>query len=130
VTARGRVPSLLAVATGALSVVAVLYASRGATSVILKGLFVLWVTAPFAVLMLLYRANSGRAVATQTRIHRFGYVLCAASTGVYAFVAFGLSRSKPAFWFLMMPLLCLVLIAIAFATARRSDRSRATAGSS
>ncbi len=119
-----RTATLLALVAAVLSTAAVLYVGHDNPSVILIAMFVLWVTVPFLVLIWLYRVRMVSSTRSQAALRFLGYGISGLSIGVYGFVASGRSQSKPAFWFLIMPVISLLLIAMVLAITRRATNGR------
>ena len=118
---RASIPSRLVILAAALfAIICVLVVGHKNSSNLLITLFVLWVFAPFAVLGLLVKAGSRWARSKQLLSQRLGLSICAVSTCIYGVVAFGVPTSKPAFWFLVLPLVSLCLIAVVYLVALRN----------
>lgn len=120
-----RVALLGTIAAAAGSITCVLYVGRGNPSVSLQTLFILWVLFPFVVLVLIYQRSPGWLDRARALIHPLGLAVSAASLAIYGVVAFGPPHSKPAFWFLLVPLISLFAIAVALSVAAaRKKRGR------
>jgi len=90
---------------------------------ILLLLFGIWVLSPFMSLVLANLLAKRWSVLTRTTLYGVTLVLTMGSLAIYGDVAFGPSRAKPAFLFLVVPLASWLLIAIAVAiAATMSDR--------
>lgn len=117
-----RAAALIAVLAGACgSVGFTLYAGRHNQSRFLVALFVTWVLSPF-VALLLAAVSKRWSPRTRAVLHSLMLVLPLASVAIYADVALGHPRSKPAFAFLVVPLASWLLIAIVVPIAGRLSR--------
>jgi hypothetical protein len=113
-----RPAALIAIPVAAVASVALMLYTGRNSSIFLLTLFTVWVLAPFAALAWA-QAVSKRSAA----LHILTLSLALASVAVYADVALGPPRQKPAFAFLMVPLASCLLIAIVVAITRRSHKS-------
>jgi hypothetical protein len=80
-------------------------------------LFTLWVLSPFAALCLADRASKSWPVLTRATLYSLMPVVTLGSLAIYADVALGPPRPKPASVFLVVPLASWLLIAIAVPSA-------------
>jgi hypothetical protein len=111
--------ALIAVLAGACgSLGLTLHAGRGNRSLFLVVLFVVWVLAPFVGLLVAAAASKRRSVA----LYSLMLVLPLASVAIYADVALGRPRAKPAFAFLVVPAASWLLLAVALVSGRLSRR--------
>ena len=104
--------AIAAAAGAAGSVGLMLYVGRRNPSRILLALFVTWVLSPFIALVLADLVSKRWPVRTRTALYVLALVLTLGSVAIYADVAFGPPRPKPAFLFLVVPLASWLLIAI------------------
>jgi len=81
-------------------------------SLILLALFGIWVLSPFIALVLASVVSKRWPVITRAALYSVMLVLTLGSLAIYADVAFGPPRAKPAFVFLVVPLASWLLIAI------------------
>jgi hypothetical protein len=121
-----RAVALSAVVTGAAgSVGFTLRVGHRNDSLILMGLFVIWVLSPFTALMWVNLVSKRWLVFARATVYGAMLAIALGSLAIYGEVAFGRPRAKPAFVFLMVPLVSWLLIALlapaaAFLSARRS----------
>lgn len=122
-----RAAALIGVAGGAAgSLGLMLYAGRrlGSPPLLLL-LFAIWVLSPFAALAVAHVVSERWSVLPRATLHVVTLVVTAASLALYAIIAFGEARPRPA-GFVIMPPLCWLLIATAVPAAafvsRRSSR--------
>ena len=108
--------SALAISLAALASLGLMfYVGRRNRSFLLITLFTLWVLSPFGALAW---ANFSRAFRNSPLMRIFTLLIPVASVTVYSMVAVG-QPPKPAFWFLVVPLLSWLLIAVAGLLAAR-----------
>ena len=102
-----RSAALIALVTGATSaVVLTLYAGRQNRSVVLVGLFAVWVLSPFLGLAAAQRLLSKRSSGSMCMaLHAITLCIAIGSVAVYGFVALGPPVPQMAFYFLVTPLL-------------------------
>jgi len=126
-----RATALIAVLGGAVgSVGLTLYAGRHNNSRILPVLFTLWVLSPFMALLVASVVSKRWSFHTRTTLYAAMLVLTLGSLALYADVALGPPRAKPAFVFVVVPPASWLLIAIfvpiaALISGRRSRRGPA-----
>jgi hypothetical protein len=124
-----RTAALIAVLAGAVgSVGLMLHAGRRNNSRILMVLFTLWVLSPFLALVLANAVSKRWSVLTRATLYSVTLVLTLGSLAIYADVALGPPRAKPAFVFVVVPPASWLLIAIvvpiaALISGRRSRRA-------
>ena len=123
-TSLSRAATWIALVTVILSAWAVLYMSRNNPSLFLRALFVLWVSAPPGLLLLLYSRRLGWLSLESTRHLVSGSGICLVSIAVYGLATWGVMKSKPAFWFVVMPVLSVFLILIMVLLSKRTGRGR------
>jgi hypothetical protein len=108
------------------SIALMLRVGRRNSSQMLLVLFGIWVLSPFVALVFANLISKRWPVLTQTMLYSVMLVLTLGSLGIYANVAFGAPRAKPAFVFLVVPLASWLLIGmtavITGRLARRGDR--------
>ncbi len=110
---------MIAVVAGAvMSVALMLRVGQRNSSAILLGLFGIWVVSPFVPLALAAATSKSWQAGARTRLLG-GLALTLGTLAIYSAIAFGPPRPKPAFAFLVVPLVSWVLIAITAAIARR-----------
>lgn len=110
---------LIVLVAAVLAIICVLLVGRRNSSGVLVALFVLWVFAPFGALGMLVKASNHWDDRKRRLLRGLTIVVCAAAVCIYGFVANGISTSKPAFWFLVLPAASLVAIATTYLTALR-----------
>ena len=103
------------------AIACVLAVGRNNSSGLLVTPFVLWVFAPFALLGLLVKASGSWDSRRHKRLHALVLGVCVVTTCVYGAVAFIATPSRPAFWFLVLPMVSLVLMAIIYVLALRKQ---------
>jgi hypothetical protein len=113
-----RLYSLLISLTALASLGLTLYVGPRNTSIFLITLFTIWVLSPFGALAL---ANLSLAFRSYPLIRILTLLIPLASVTVYSIVAVS-QPDKPAFWFLVVPLLSWLLIAMAGLLAARAAR--------
>ena len=126
-----RTAAAIAVVAGAAgSVALVLYAGHRNPSSVLMALFVVWVLAPFIALGWTNMISRRWSAPFRAALYTGSLLLTAASLAVYGMVALGPPRARPAFFFLVVPLVSLLLIAttVSLATRVSRRRSRGNAG--
>ena len=107
-----RAAAAIAVVAGACgSVALVLYAGHRNPSPVLMALFVVWVLAPFMALGWANMISPRWSVPARASLYTGSLLLTAASLAIYGMVALGPPRPRPAFFFLVVPLVSLLLIA-------------------
>jgi hypothetical protein len=124
-----RAAAMIAVLAGAAGSIALtLRVGHRNNSRILMMLFAIWVLSPFTALVFANLASKGWPAFTRTTLYSLMLVLTLGSLAIYADVAFGPPRPKPAFVFLIVPLASWLLMAIvvpiaAIISGRRSSRA-------
>jgi hypothetical protein len=84
-------------------------------------LFVGWVLAPFLALAWCQPAAKRRSELTPVALHAVTLVLTLGSALIYGYIAFGPPRTKPAFFFLVVPFLSLVVVAFVVAMCAKKN---------
>ena len=106
-----RTACAVAVLAGAVGSMALtLRAGRRNDSRLLLLLFAIWVLSPFVALAMTYVVSKRWSVPTQTTLYSVTLVITLASLSIYGDVVLGTPRAKPAFAFLIVPLLAWLLI--------------------
>src|SRR5579864_5476761 len=115
-----RTVALIAMLAGAVgSVGLMLYAGRHNTSRLLLALFALWVLSPFAVLAVANALSNRWSVLISATLHIVTLVLTLSSLAIYGYVSLGPPRARPAPFFVIVPPLSWLFIAIALVSGRR-----------
>ncbi len=110
--------ALLAGAAG--SVWFTLQVGRHNRSVILMGMFLVWVLSPFVGLLFANMASSRWNARTRAVLYSLMLFVALGSLAIYGYAAWGPPMAKPAGVFLMVPLASWLLMAIMVPLARRS----------
>ena len=117
-----RTMAVVVVVAGAVaSVGLMLHAGRNNKSVLLIALFVIWVLSPFMALLVVSVVSKRWPVLTRVTIYSLMLILTLGSLVSYS-GALSPPGTKPAFVFLMVPLISWLLIAIATSLSRRLSR--------
>ena len=118
-----RTAAAIAVVAGAVgSVALMLYAGHRNPSSVLMAMFVAWVLAPFMALGWANMISRRWSVPARAALYTGSLLLTAASLTIYGMVALGPPRARPAFFFLVVPLASLLLIATTVSLATRTHR--------
>ena len=105
--------ALILLAAGAFGAVGLMgFVGRHQRSVLLMVLFTVWVLSPYATLAVAVALSGRWSVPIRTTLYVLTIVLVLASLAIYATVAFGPPRPQPAFYFIVVPPACWLLIAI------------------
>lgn len=88
-------------------------------SVVLMAIFAAWVLAPFVALAWCHVAARRWVEAVRAALYVASLLVAIGSLVVYGYVAFGPSRSQPAFFFLVLPFVSIVLTAVLGAVGAR-----------
>ncbi len=105
--------ALLTVLLGAVgSLRFMLYVGSRQSSLILIGLFTVWVLSPFAALVYAHRMAKRWPAGAQAASYSLMLILTLGAFSIYGYVVFGPPRPQPAFVFLAVPLASWVLIFI------------------
>ncbi len=116
--------ALITVLVGAVgSLGFMLYTGRRQSSLLLIGLFTVWVLSPFAALVYIHLIAKRWPELTQARLYGMMLFLTLGSLSIYGYVALGPPRPQPAFFFLVVPLASWLLITIAVLVSRKLSRS-------
>jgi len=117
-----RVVALIAWAIGAgLSVYLTLLAGHRNKSILLVVLFLIWVVSPFVAILVIHAFYRLRAAVIRLTIYSVMVIITAGSLLDYSRVL-SPAGAKPAGVFLVVPLLCWILIAIAIPVAVARSR--------
>jgi hypothetical protein len=108
----------LTIASAAASLIFMFMVGRHQKSALLMVLFTGWVASPFVALMYGHLVARNWVERRRKMLSILGVVLSVASVAVYADVALGPARAKPASFFLVVPAASWAVIAIAMAIAR------------
>ncbi len=115
--------ALIAVLAGACASVGLtLHAGRHNDSRFLVALFVTWVLSPFVGLLVAAAVSKQWPALTRTALYYLMLVLPLASVNIYAVVALGRPRAKPAFAFLAAPAVSWLLLAVILPIAGKLSR--------
>ena len=121
--------ALMAVLAGGVgSFGLMLYVGRRQSSLVLIGLFTIWVLSPFMALG--YAREVSKSWPPLTRVTLYALTLLATlgSLAIYGNVAFGPPRPRPAFVFLVVPLAIWLLMAAALPLSALVSSRRARRG--
>lgn len=120
-----RAVALITVPVAAIgSVFFMLHVGQRNPSRLLLALFVGWVLAPFLALAWCHATANRWSAFAQVALHFVTLLLAFSSLLVYGYVAFGPARAQPAFFFLVLPLASLVLIALVAALrVKKNERA-------
>jgi hypothetical protein len=126
-----RAVALVAVVVGATgSIGLMLHVGRRNPSRLLLIMFAIWVLSPFVGLALAASGSQRWLVTARERVHVVMVIVALASLAIYAQVAFGPPRPRPASAFLMVPLASWGLIAATLGMAvLRSGKPSGRGGS-
>ena len=112
--------ALLTVLLGAMgSLRFMLQAGRRQGSLLLIGLFTVWVLSPFVALVYAHMVAKGWPADAQASIYSLMLIFTLGSLACYGYVVLGSPRPQPAFVFLVVPLASWVLIFIVALTTRK-----------
>ena len=109
---------IAAVVAAAGSVVCVLWVGHRNRSAALLVLFILWVLSPFVVGAWADRESAGTPAGGRGILHGLTLVIAIGSLAIYGWVAMGPPRPKPAAFFLIVPVVSLLLLALAVVARR------------
>jgi hypothetical protein len=108
-----RIAALIAVPAGAMgSVGLTLYAGHRNNSVLLLGLFTIWVLSPFIALALANEISKRLSNVSRATLHSVMVVIALVSLVIYGAVALGPPRPRTAFVFVVVPPASWLLIAV------------------
>lgn len=118
-----RVAARIAVAVGAAgSVAAMFWVGRHNSSLLVMTFFLVWVVVPFVALAVAHAVSPRWSEATRGALYGVTLTVAALSLAIYGRIALGPPQPKPAFWFLVFPVVSLVSIAIALGAGAFADR--------
>src|SRR6266446_2284751 len=106
------VAMIVVLAGAGVSVALILRVGHRNNSRVLIALFGIWVLSPSVALLWANLVSKCWPVLTRTTLYSLMLILTLGSLAIYANVAFGPPRAKPAFEFLVVPLVSWLLIAI------------------
>ncbi len=119
-----RSAALLAAALGAICCIALmLYTARSNPSRLLLALFTAWVSVPFLLTIWCNLRSLGWSSRPRLILYVVTLALSFCSVAIYAFVALGPPRPKPAAFFLVVPLASLLALVIVVAPALSRGRA-------
>jgi peptidoglycan/LPS O-acetylase OafA/YrhL len=121
VLGRLRSAALIAVLVGAAGSVGLVLREGQRSPRFLLVLFVLWVVSPFVGVVLAEVVSKRWPVLGRAPLHGVSLGFTVGSLGIYGAVVLGLFRARPAAVFLLVPLACWVLIAIALVFGGRVE---------
>jgi hypothetical protein len=105
--------ALIFLATGALGSVGLMgFVGRHQRSALLLVLFTVWVLSPYAALAVGVALSTRWSVPIRRTLYTLTIVVALGSLAIYGTVAFGPPRPQPAFYFIVVPPSCWLLIAI------------------
>ena len=123
-----RAALVTAIAGGVLSVFLMIHTARYHMPSLLVILIGMWVLLPYDALTLANILSTRWPTFMSAALYRLTFVITLVSLVIYATVAFGPPRPKPAFFFVLLPPLSLVVIAISLFVARRTSRASKAGG--
>ena len=116
---------ITAVVGGLLSVLLMVHAGRYSMPPLLIVLIGMWVLLPYDAMMVGNILSPRWSETTRVTLYRLTFLVTLISVAIYASVAFGPPRPRPAFFFVLVPPLSLTLIGISLFVARsRSHHTR------
>lgn len=95
--------------------------AQNQSSVVLLGLFIFWVMSPYAGLLVANKISKSRATSKRASIYWLTIFLAACSLIAYSGM-FMPAGTKPAFIFLVIPLISWFIILIVFIVARKISK--------
>jgi hypothetical protein len=98
-----------------------LYTGRNNNSVILMGLFSIWVLSPFVFLFWANKVSNRWAIFVRMPLENLMLIIASGSLLAYA-VAFFTSSKTPAFIFLLIPFLSWLLLLVSFVIAYKKTK--------
>ncbi len=117
------VAARIAVAVGAAGSVAAMYwVGRHNSSLLVMGFFLVWVLVPFGALAFAHAVSPQWSETTRGALYGVTLTLAVMSLAIYGRIALGPPQAKPAFWFLVFPVVSLVSIAVALGVAAFAGR--------
>lgn len=108
-----------AIIGGLLSVFLMIHAGRYSTPPLLIALIGMWVLLPYDALVIGNLLSPRWQQQVGTVLYRLTFLLTLVSVAIYASVAFGPPRARPAFFFVIVPPLSLVLTGLVLGVARQ-----------
>jgi hypothetical protein len=107
---------------GLLSVFLMIHAGRYSTPPLLIALIGMWVLLPYDALVIGNILSPRWQPQVGAVLYRLTFLLTLVSVAIYASVAFGPPRPRPAFFFVIVPPLSLVLTGLVLGVARQRFR--------
>ena len=89
---------------------------------ILLALFTGWVLAPFLALAWSHVVAKRWSAPARASLAALTLIVALCSTAIYAYVAFGPPQAKPAFFFLVVPFVSLILVALLAARRTKNEK--------
>ena len=123
-----RAALLTSIAGAVLSVLLMIHAGRYNMPPLLIVLIGMWVLLPYDALTIANILSPRWPELVSATLNGLTFVVTLVSLAIYATVAFGPPRPKPAFFFVLLPPLSLVLIAISLLIARTKSRASKAGG--
>lgn len=123
-----RAAIITAIAGGVLSVFLMIHTARYHMPPLLVVLIGMWVLLPYDALTVGSILSTRWPTLLRAALYRLTFVVTLVSLVIYATVAFGPPRPKPAFFFVLLPPLSLVVIAISLFVARKTSRASKAGG--
>ena len=114
---------ITALVGGVLSVILMIHAGRYNMPPLLIVLIGMWVLLPYDALTMANILSPRWPELVSATLNGLTFVVTLVSLAIYATVAFGPPRPKPAFFFVLLPPLSLVVIAISLLIARTKSRA-------
>ena len=123
---KGRRTVVLAVlfVAAIVSVALLFWIGRHNRSVLVAVGFSLWVLSPYVVLGWAHSVSHRWAAQTRSVLQGLTWAIVLASLALYGWTAFGPPRPKPAFYFVLVPPLAWILMAVALPASEWISRRR------
>jgi hypothetical protein len=115
---------LITIAGWLVSLAFMLFTGRRNPSELLLGMFALWVSFPYLLMLWISGRSYSWPSAVRTALYTTMIVLPVVSAGIYGRVAFGPPQGRRATLFLLVPPASCVLVGIVMLAARVGGRSR------
>ena len=123
---RLRAAALIAVLAGAVGSVGLMFRSGQHSPRLLLALFFFWVLAPFVALVLAHVVSKRWSVLTRATLYSVMLVVTLGSLAIYGYDAWRPRKAQAAFWYVLVPplswLLIAVVVPIAALISRRMSR--------
>ena len=126
---RLRAMALIALLAGAVGSIGLWFHASQHPPLLIVVLFVIWVLSPFVVLVLAHLISKRWSVLTRATLYSVMLVVTLGSLAIYGYDALRPRKEQPAFWYVLVPLVAWLLIAIvvliaALISRRLSRRGR------